>query len=288
MTYKINVKAHNQYGLTENGQTSKSNFAVIGKDGDNWQTLCPLVRCRDYFNDMMFVQHSDERQLSPIYGWEWEFSQELDDMIHKEAFVPMLLNYTQKQGLSWRNWNALHTLEEFLGFNATNVVDVETLVVDEDQYKQAEWLVLEADPRWYSSSVMLSLYTMCIRLLDTVGDTYEEIVKKDLGTDSNFSGLFEGETGEDIKLLLANWETIIGKNIAQGCVGEDDGEGDAPNVDRVHNGSGIKSMMYGLTSNSPEPSIKQWADNFKMLKQSLCLPEPTKVEVSADDFALSA
>ena len=272
--YKVNVQSCNHSNLCEAGQSSKSRWAVMLKgEAEVWENVMPLIMCRDYFNDFLYVQHSEAQELGSIFGFHWKYDQKINDQIMKGDFVPLLFNYTEQSKHSFTNWSALHAIEDSLEFRKTKVVDVEL----EDSWGNgyAEYKVLEVDPQWFSNSIMLSLYTMLVRFLDYEGNTYQEIMPNVKGTDKSFTRIFdEEEDFTNLTIMLNNWEAILGFYEAQHIDNETDlGDGKIGGsslVSFIHDGSGIKSMLNAFKNlTGCEPAVREWAETFHNIKKKL-------------------
>ena len=271
--YKVNVKSCSHSNLCEAGQSSKSRWAVMLEKEGVWENVMPLIMCRDYFNDFLYVQHSEAQEINSIYGFHWEYNQKINDQIMKGDFVPLLFNYTGQSKHSFTDWDALHAVEDSLEFRKTKVVDVELEDSWGNGYK--EYKVLEVDPQWFSNSIMLSLYTMLVRFLDYEGNTYQEIMPNVAGTDTSFQRIFDDkEDFSNLTIMLNNWEAILGFYEAQHIDKETDlGDGEIGNsnlVSFIHNGSGIKSMLNAFKNLAGcEPAVREWAETFHEIKKKL-------------------
>lgn len=286
--YKINLQYHNACDLTENGQTTDSKYALLVKDGDHWTNHTMLFKCRDYFNDTMHVLLSKERELHRIYGFKFNFNEEIYQAIHGEAPIPMLFNYGNHSASydSYSNFTALHKIEEELGFIPTNIVEADVGEYSNVSYYHDKFVVLEVDPRWLSSTVMLSAYSQLVRLLAYKGDTLEEICKGvEGGTDNNFARELEKP---EFMLLLRNWEKVFGRNELPYATEEIADLHDTSLQSMVHNGSGILSMMQGIHMKEPEPALGTFIKRFQGL-DCYTPPEPEpKPDCGDEEIALSA
>ena len=120
---QVKLNDLHQSHLVEAGQSTASKFALMTQNPESvMENLCPLIQCRDYFNDMLFVQYHDEHKLGKIHGWHWEYHQQFHEELITNEYIYLLFNYDADQ---YKSFNALFELEEEMGMKKTEVIPVE-------------------------------------------------------------------------------------------------------------------------------------------------------------------
>lgn len=262
---KVEVRGETQSHLCEAGQTTGLRLALLHKvKAGVFHTITPLIRCRDYFNDALYAQYSEARKIHPIYGFHWEYSSNFATQC-KLNTLHILGNIDKKL---YKDYSALHKVEDMLGFKKTVMHEVEITKVNcsHTSKEQPDWCVYQIDIRWVSNPIMFSLYTQILRMLEYGGKSIEEIIETtgfNDGTDSNFSELFKDKK---LPFFLANWQEIT--PMWEPHAETSNNPGTSAHVSNIHNGGGILSFFTGIgydEIDASEPACRTWVTNFHNL-----------------------
>lgn len=268
----LELSANERNALTEVHQSTYSKFAIIRQSGSHvYENSMPFVKCRDYFNDIMYVQYSEAQELGSIYGFKWEWSTHLDDDIRKHKLVRMAFtcdsNYLDSKGRL--DLSRLNTLEKEMRIRQTKAVLPDQVVFLDDQQDVGAHryiFVLEISPTWFSNAFMLSAFTQLVRMLHYKGDTFPEMAiaaANQSSTDESFRSVL---TSDDFYALIRHSSKIIGKFVAQDIDESTISDCDDELVEYVHNGSGMYSMIQGIKGHGLEPALSTWVTKFNIFK----------------------
>lgn len=136
---------------SESAQSVELRTCLLNKEADG--SLTPMfapVKCRDYYNDILHSQYA--QKTGTVYGFTASHTKQKLD---QDALRLLIVC---NSGSVMKNVQAhlegmLHPIEEQNSFKKT----VMTVVMDKH-------IVLEADPVWQSSSFLMGIYTLFIRL----------------------------------------------------------------------------------------------------------------------------
>lgn len=181
--------ASNTGTVTENGQASPIRFASVVKDGETLRALHYQFMCRDYLQDQ-YVASRIQREIGEVY----------DQVADGDRF-PMNLRKAQmvlsRRHGDWvklrSNLPLLNEFEERIGISKTTL---EALEYEGGIGQIVEHLYLEGPPRWMSTSVSYSIYTLLIRVLAgnsaREGETLEDLLSRFGDVDSSYDIRFVG------------------------------------------------------------------------------------------------
>lgn len=196
------LEVKGQYGYSEAGQTVQLRTALLNKqeNGDLKPMFAPVM-CRDYYSDLL---HS---QWAGVGGTVCGFvcdptKQKIDrDALRlqvKCASACMMANVLANLA------GILHPIEKQNGFK-------ETIITPYDKQN----IILEGDPIWLTSSLLMATYTLLIRIsgypIKDVSNWYEEILVGGLG-EAHFHNILGGKWKQLIPRLGKFAEIVKGQS----------------------------------------------------------------------------
>lgn len=269
---KLKVTNCNTDSLAEEGQQAQIKFAVCMPEGNTLVNITPWIKCRDFFNEMIYIQQAKYQEELHIYGFHWEYNNELQKLMNNDGIVHVALGVAEKEKEAWeKNMYLLTLADKAIGAEPTGIEIIEH-VYDGYNLNYKTFYHLKMDSKWFSNSVMFSMFTFFIRLFcnpnleakeDLLLTLYSaasstEFVKANYG-DGNLLRQTVKNTAK-FEYFLKHWEELTGfqpQPIDDSCTGS--------LVGKLHNGSGIASMMHGIDCvelSNVADAVKPWVEKF--------------------------
>ncbi len=151
------VKSHT---LTENGQTKLIRFALLQKiSGDLYKNIMPMVKCRDYFNDIVYEQATKGQFTFSIYGFRWKFSPSIYKQQQEGNDLKMLMSSPVIQ------YN-MFLLEQFCKETNLPLPQIEECEVTEGDCKPSydcKYYIVTFNSIFLNNGPLMSLFTLLLR-----------------------------------------------------------------------------------------------------------------------------
>lgn len=277
----ITLKDIGQSALNQDGQTTYMEFALLAEaEAGEYINVTPLMRCRDYFNDIVYIQYTKMEDFPRTYGFTWKYQEWLSKQIKEEEYTDMLVLVDPKNKQIDINFKLINRLEKRLGFSPTTYEDIKYSSWDDIRYIDLRALLVKVPVDWWANSPLLSLYTLLWRLIG--GHTLpeedlplEEVLSllKDSCAGTTDLGLIKNllANKEHLTYFLDNWRSFIGYTPQPFIKGDE--EDDADEEERlslmIHNGTGIQSMIVGMSMpDCAEPAVKPWCLAYEEERKS--------------------
>lgn len=287
---KLIVTPNCTNGLCEVGQSVPVKVAIcVETEPDVFANVTAWIKCRDYFNDLVWVQHTHYDQPIVKYGFEWSYSEALKQDIENTGRLKIaLMCHTDEFAQNFEaNNHLIIDADKRIGCKATTIIKLSASEVDNQDWGEGKgdnkhWYLINADKKWFSNSPILSLYTLLIRACcnkKLLGHTDFEKAFVDLSTDASFScesdgGLIKQCAREPKawKAFLDHWEAVLGwapQPINEAIFtanGHQYSQGKL--LQRLHDNTGIASMMHAVRTkpdddkNSRCSGLHAWAVKF--------------------------
>lgn len=276
MGHKYKIVNIDQARLSENDQRVFMQFAIAKKQGDYFVNKTPLVVCRDYFSDVIYIQHNELEDFPEVYGFKWKYQSWLSRQINNNKYTDMFIvvggGYYAKVVC---NINLLMRVEKYLGFSQTMYKEITPVPYKGMISSNKIFLHVRVPTEWWGNSLLISLYTFLWRLsahdvtlspLDSLDETFTYLMSAIAGSDLGILKSLTYTKGS-FQFFLDNWKSIIGKNgqpmdIEEYTEHANEG-GWSPYKYAIHNGSGIQSFFNGIRRPSvSEPAIREWCTKF--------------------------
>jgi len=153
----VKLYSQGRLGLTENSQTKAVRFALLQKVNgtDTYKNVMPLVKCRDYFNDVVYHQNTNGAYPFEIYGFTWDYSQSM----YNASEIKMLLTFDEEL-------KDLHLLDLFCEETGSYFRIEETKVVfgDIGTSITGKYNYIVTFPRIFlNNAPVMSLFTLLLR-----------------------------------------------------------------------------------------------------------------------------
>lgn len=251
--------------LAENNQFSKLKYALVDYKEGVYINSMPLALCRDFFNDVMYVQHSEERSLGKVYGFKWKYSPTLRQQI-KSGRVMMFIT-TSNPDITM---SSINKIEDELGFSNTTIdyrINFVDSLVSTSTHLYDYSAMLSIPSEWFTGGFMLSYFTQLLRFSWYGGDTLADSLINAAGQEAESDFIDVMKSGQ-IQIALTNWKDIFGTvplysrevHLSYGNEAIDE-----HNM-LIHNGSGILSMYKGLSGGyGVEPAIKKYVERLNVV-----------------------
>lgn len=276
------IKDIKQRYLNENSQSVYMLFSVLKKTKDtgNCVNVMPLVKCRDYFSDIVYIQKLKLEDFPETYGFNWVYHKWFDKQVTKDKYTDMLIVIDKRVHETIKqNFLLIHRFETMLGFPLTKFTILEQVTWE------LEWdttyticLHVKVPSKWWSNSILISFYTLLWRLCGYDISPYHDMSFKEIfklyredivGSDSGIiSDIYTNY--DKFEFFLTEWESLIGNSPQpfsieywkENYYDPHDHEDDDYKY-RIHNGSGIQSFIQGLKCpNKSELAIRDWCIKF--------------------------
>jgi len=265
---KLIVTANGTSNLCEVGQTVPVKQAIcVETDADTYENVTSWIKCRDYFNDLNWVQHNKYPEPIVKYGFHWQYSQKLvDDLENTGRLKIALLANTDEYAKNFEtNMHLINDADKRLGMKATTITKLSASEVDNKDWEYGNgegktFYLISGDKKWFSNSPILSLYTLIIRSCcnkKLIGYTNFEKAFVDLSTDAHFTCQSDGglikQCARDEKawkLFLDKWEEYMGWAGQPISLERLEKYGKSSSQSRLlsilHDQTGIASMMHAV------------------------------------------
>lgn len=167
-------------------------YAFVSKEN---KQCCPWVLCKDFLQDAVYNQlYRTKRKI-----WGFCFNPRIHEPIDVEKTRILLAN---SQDPDFRNkipqcLDFIHQIENRLRISKTRVRECSKPAL---KYRQGGVWYFEGNKRWLSSPVMLSLYTLLLRVgfVHTIGESFEKTIEKVCSRE-----IYPYQKEDDIKLRNA-------------------------------------------------------------------------------------
>lgn len=263
---KLIIKDINQYGLNEDPQYIFMLFGLLKKEGNDYVNCTPLMKCRDYLNDVIYIQYHKLTNFPKTYGFEWKYEAWLEKKFSsKYTDVVFVVNEGVLINIK-KNFLLINRLEAKLGFPLTKFYIKTDIKCFNDTWKTNKFLHVKVPSNWWANSILMSLYTLFWRLigynnLKDHDSSISSILKNLKHTCGNSDqGIITDIIKNEKKFwyLIENWKDIIGY-APQPITPEADDIDMETFKYTIHNGSGIQSFIQGLTRpEHAEPAVREW------------------------------
>lgn len=168
--------------LTEINQKKHVRFAFLTGEGDTLSTFHPLVKCRDYLSDVLHFKAVG--RPAKIYGFEMTPETNKLNLSRTRMLISFPNGGTEQ---------FIKNFEFIQRFEATNF-GIEPAKLFQ-VHKQADKLVIDADPFWMNCTALVSLLTFLCRcslyLQDPKDEDWMGTVKKSSSSDSEYLMMME-------------------------------------------------------------------------------------------------
>lgn len=258
--------------LNEDSQAVELRFSLGFRESNGTLVnLMPWVLCRDYFNDVIYVQKSGDRDQFYQYGFYWDYHEELNRQWRTgPAYLLLTCTNTKVLDTIYNNRRVLRSLDVKAGFKRTIAAKEKDFDVDGSigQYHGKYILVLKIDSQWLHNSVMMSLYTLIVRMLG-VADYKSNYVDYKHFIYTMYTSMGFAEDNADwglirdvlknpwhLDLLLENHTKIFsGGGVPYSRSQHEENADDWDEFENnIHNNSGIQSFFHGLNYPTQDPS----------------------------------
>lgn len=152
------------FSYSQDGQFHNVGFAYAHLDGVKAHQLCGYFVCRDFLGDALFAE--EQKVPIRIYGFTWTPEKQKIDRDKTRLLVQV--SSLEMRKTFEKNLPILYGVEKDNDFEQTVVTD---------SNEELEFLV-EADPRWQESVVLISLYSFLLKCLTYDIKKIEDIVEK--------------------------------------------------------------------------------------------------------------
>jgi len=142
--------------LTEIFQSNAVQFAFVNHTNsqEKLQLLMPWIKCREYFNELLMVNHHPEDfNFKEVHGFQYDHAQ--FPLNKDKVFLAVRFPDVKTRNNFTNNLNFLHSVEKF------NNLDQLTTIHKTDK---STVLVLEASKFWQQRCILLNIYTLLIKL----------------------------------------------------------------------------------------------------------------------------
>lgn len=224
--------------LTEVGQSRSTRFALAEYD-DEKQVLEQLhlsVKCRDYFAEVLHGSVTKQKYL--MYGFSWDGTK-FQVKPEKTGIMVFISDSEQKKNFL-DNFNALVEWEKFTNFGKLP----ELHEVD----GQASSLFVKCDPKWFSNTFTISLFTLLLRCLcyPNVKSLFPTDLVKVLpyGNDKNLMDSIVKYSLAEAEMVFKDPKFLILDNDNNGL-----GWGNSPGTTLIHDYGGIYSFFGAVGKN---------------------------------------
>jgi len=179
--------------------------------------VCPMVFCKDYLQDAVYGQIN--KKDCCVYGFSYKYSSDLQPTTDKIRLLMTNSSATDFASDMANTEDFIHQIEDHLGMTKTSF----SLCEDPPKkYLRCGVYYVEGSNRWLNSPVMISLYTLLLRLgcnhkigVDCI-KTLESIVKGETAAYQYQDKSYLDSSFEMIKRILsAGDETVFGTNLAE-------------------------------------------------------------------------
>lgn len=143
--------------LVEAFQANEIKFAFCNKTEKNnkiiFSAVHPFVKCREYFNELLMINHHKDFQYVPIHGFKYlheDFPLDLDGTRIALKFPTIKQKDTFIKHISW-----LHKVEDVNGVDHT--------IIHENE-KDPIILIVEGSKMWMQKCILLNIYTLLLKL----------------------------------------------------------------------------------------------------------------------------
>lgn len=259
--------------LNEDHQAVDIRFSLGIRENGSIRNLMPWIMCRDYFNDVIYVQKSRDEQHFHQYGFGWDYNEELNTQwSNGPAYLLLTCKDNKVLDRVYQNRKVLRSLDKKVGFKRTIITKESDYICEDDagwHHVHGKYLLLfKIDSRWFHNSVMMSLYTLIVRMLAAAPATtrymdYTHFIwamraHKPFARDNSDWGLIKDilKNPWHLDIVLENHKTIFsGGGVPYSRDQHDELEEEWDDFEeKIHNYSGIQSFFHGLTYPRQEPS----------------------------------
>lgn len=256
----MEIKTFINKSLSELGQVYPIKFAFANIDTDNDCTtaVMPMVVCRDFLLDVVYVnRHPKVISKYTIYGMRYSYT---TDALHPDK-VGLIVTFTDNQQVD--NFKTLlyvlHKIEEY------NQLE-KTYIVCEDN----NTVVLRFDPKIATTCITINLYTMIIKFLAFVNpkatDIYHELNSSNYESVPAEVGYLNTVTPDTFEFLCQNIWYILSK-----CSDLYANGANVPTtyIYEIHTASGIVSLDRNMRFNREDSG--SLSDRLRMLRKDFSL-----------------
>lgn len=155
---KIDITRQKDRRSLNEGVSVGWGFGFCKLEGDNFKLVQPISPCKDYLNDVVYVETTDKDKIY-AYGLEYEKTGCLQDDYAYIAIMP--IDFTPTVLLS-TYVNNIHDLDDFFGFSRSLLIETNELGP-----KDQPITILRIDKRWTAHVYLISAYTYIFRELAT-------------------------------------------------------------------------------------------------------------------------
>lgn len=231
------IEKHDRKTLGE-GRNYGMGFSFCTKNGDNYETVQPISPCKDYLNDVVYVENT-KKQIGRVHGLEHKPMGCLDDKIGFLACRIMHFSngkpyddYEKEREALAKNYQAIekgiHVFEKAL--------DIPKSVVHLTEDKD---LLIKVPEWWYRDTWRISFYALLVRSL--IYYTGEEDVR-------DYLSKFKGPEKYYMSTSIPKMDKIIPLKIADkikelGLVSRDKPKEKAVEAYTVHNEGIVKLVV---------------------------------------------
>lgn len=194
--------------LIEQGQDVPVRFAFLYKDPTKknyFVSQTPLMKCRDYFNEVWLKENYPDFEVPMIYGFKINHLQhELKD---PDWFYLLLdFNLLNKDSLNkFKEWlPTFNSFEVEKGFKPTEIVG-----------EQLRWnrFIIRCDRKYFKNNVGLSMYTCILRIMCRSNGEVTKLPWDWLKTTESYVDLKKFVTKFNVFPIIDKLSAISGKEI---------------------------------------------------------------------------
>jgi len=298
-----------QTGIAEDPQRTPLHYALAkeSEDGLTISNIMPIVKCRDFFSDILYTQ-SFKLDKFYRYGLTWSYSEWLEDTRLNKDYMYLILGSEESVIDNLKsNIHLVHLLEAEMKMRPTIIHEYPTqqIVNPHEKWRLTDnditnFICISFDTKWFKNSILMNFYTFILRLYaaqevrgtcllewSTTIDVFKEILSYNLeGSDMGFLRTLFYKEGIYLEQLIYNWRAWLNEPYQPYQVSEEDAIGNPASM--VHTHSCLISLFNGI-KRSPECTVKPWVKAVKeLVKEGEEEAEVlTGQDSDGDTFALS-
>jgi len=174
------------------GRTYGMGFSILKKINKNFETYLPFTACKDYLNDLVYIENTGLKIENKIHGYLHNFQNifkrkkyiylgicsldyitfiyQHDDVRHSKTFYDIENIILSNSHNLIININKLE--DKYLSSELrTSLYDIQDLTLYKDEKPSTKALILKVPVKWVENPILLSLYCLFIRMVFNVEDT---------------------------------------------------------------------------------------------------------------------
>jgi len=200
----------------QNPQTSDITYSLLNRTGKNsFKELHYPVKCREYFGDSLVMAVAD-KDLPSIYGFRLiNKRQALDETIFSVTLPTYDQNSIRVYDFFVNQLKYLRKIEKGMGIPLKERSKFYEIDKSFNDYRK---IVVVSPKEWQSSPLLISIYTLILRLFTYIlHDDKMITLKKRMDSIADISGGVDGTYCTqvkpiDIQFILNNYKAILGEN----------------------------------------------------------------------------